>query len=336
MTEFLTLWAFSSILSIGMDGIKIMEFIKKIGDAGYKFNLNRMTNFVNKFNIYDNKDISQNRNAFSNLIPIYNVAKSVYDANILIGNFDYILETAQTLNIVVPMNEEERKRYEKNKSAFSIINISINDEIKLKEKMEKNNKIKEDLKENLNGETKIIKISDIPQENFKENPLINLLSTIQASSLISNLNFKLTDFISIVSNGQFIYKDGFIAYNAFLDKEYNKTITIIISPDNRVEIKKCTLKRNEKNSNFKMSMSEIKYNNESNSLVAKINDITTKEEKDKDINILRKKYLNIEDMPGKIKENNLFIDGKDLFDNIEKVRNEFKINEEEKHKVLKN
>ena len=29
MTEFLTLWAFSSILSIGMDGIKIMEFIKK-------------------------------------------------------------------------------------------------------------------------------------------------------------------------------------------------------------------------------------------------------------------------------------------------------------------
>lgn len=234
------------------------------------------------------------------------------------------------------MNEEERKRYEKNKSAFSVINISINDEIKLKEKMEKNNKIKEDLKENLNGETKIIKISDIPQENFKENPLINLLSTIQALSLISNLNFKLTDFISIVSNGQFIYKDGFIAYNAFLDKEYNKTITIIISPDNRVEIKKCTLKRNEKNSNFKMSMSEIKYNNESNSLVAKINDITTKEEKDKDINILRKKYLNIEDMPGKIKENNLFIDGKDLFDNIEKVRNEFKINEEEKHKVLKN
>ena len=116
-----------------------------------------------------------------------------------------------------------------------------------------------------------------------------------------------------------------------MDKEYNKTITIIISPDNRVEIKKCTLKRNEKNSNFKMSMSEIKYNNKSNSLVAKINDITTKEEKDKDINILRKKYLNIEDMPGKIKENNLFIDGKDLFDNIEKVRNEFKINEEEKN-----
>lgn len=100
MINFMTLWAFSSLLSIGMDEIALKEFVKKIVSAGYKFNFTNLINFVKKFNICDKSDkgiTSDDNINYSNLVPLYNVAKSLSNACIITQRFDYLLSVFKTL-----------------------------------------------------------------------------------------------------------------------------------------------------------------------------------------------------------------------------------------------
>lgn len=73
---------------------------KKIVSAGYKFNFTNLINFVKKFNICDKSDkriTSDDNINYSNLVPLYNVAKSLSNACIITQRFDYLLSVFKTL-----------------------------------------------------------------------------------------------------------------------------------------------------------------------------------------------------------------------------------------------
>lgn len=179
MINFMTLWAFSSLLSIGMDEIALKEFVKKIGSAGYKFNFTNLINFVKKFNICDKSDkgiTSDDNINYSNLVPLYNVAKSLSNACIITQRFDYLLSVFKTLKIIELMTEEEKIKYKNKPSLNNLLEISLKDaSLSAKDEDAFNEKFDKLLNSKDLENTKGIYSAIYNDNNNKNNNLFNLL-----------------------------------------------------------------------------------------------------------------------------------------------------------------
>ena len=324
MIEFFTFWAFTSVLSLGMDYITAMEFFKKISDRGYKLNLDRTSNFMNKITNNKTGRKIQNTSNISSLIPLYNVAKTLSNTNVLVSNFDYILELMQTLGVVESMLPDELEKYRKRPTLSNAILISSGN---IKEKDEKGLKNIKKEKNPLQKDYTCLTLSKLDVKNNKQDEdIIKLLADIHSLDFISNSVLSFKDSLLMIRNGTFIYKDEFISYVSYLNN-YNEVLSIIITPNNYIEISKYSVKKCDNGIEGTIDMEEITYDDALQSLISKTNS-ETKTYKGITIDDLRKKYVNVKYMPGNMKVKNLKTNKEKIFSSINTVRNIYNNKEE--------
>ena len=110
-------------------------------------------------------------------------------------------------------------------------------------------------------------------------------------------------------SGNFIYSNQYIVFSASFSLKNEVALSITINPDNLCEISKCVLKtsRNGKN-NYHIFMEKIGYNEIVDCLISESNVETNEIYDDINKNDLTNKYLNIEEMPEKIRKKDLNLD----------------------------
>lgn len=218
--ELLALWIASCIASFGMEISNELKLFKDVADAGYKINLNRLSEAQKQLN----PNSSKNSLIFL-MIPVYNLLK-VFEKRIKYNNArPMLLDSLHVIDALEEMTEQEKEEYKKHPTGLNALIVPIKTDIRLS----KAGKIKVD-----DGE--IFYEFNLSKNNKSDN-LSDYITIVKATG-----NFKGSSDRElkqkIVSAWKEIANEGIKTYGSkekFLEeikKAYNNNESIEINKDN--------------------------------------------------------------------------------------------------------
>lgn len=124
--EFLVLWLITIIISFYMQITNVFKIFKDAADAGYKFDINRMSDVDEQLN-----PNTSNVTLLSMLIPFFNIMLT-FKITIQYNNTRYmLLDKLNILNVLEEMSEIEKKEYLKNPTSLNALLIPFYEKTKL-------------------------------------------------------------------------------------------------------------------------------------------------------------------------------------------------------------
>lgn len=120
------IWLSSIIITKGMKLITGLKIFKDIGNEGYKFKYDSISEFkVDEYNKY------------FDLIPFYNILNIMMISSQYINNKDFTLSQFCNLDLLEEMNDEEKKIFQKRPNGMTVIYLTALS--KIKEEIEREN-----------------------------------------------------------------------------------------------------------------------------------------------------------------------------------------------------
>lgn len=175
--ERLIIWGATILVSLGMEIALVTRKFKDIGNEGYKLNKEKASD------LKDQLDLNKVRiKILSSLIPMYNVVKVLQEAMEYSNSRDINIDKLRTMDLLIPMTDEEQETYNSRPSGLYSLAISFGVPINKKEETKTINYTDGD---------KISSISDSIDEDVKmitnetEGPVANLSEEQREEPVVS-------------------------------------------------------------------------------------------------------------------------------------------------------
>lgn len=125
------IWLSTIVITKGMQFITGLKIFKDIGNEGYKFKYDSISEFkVDEYNKY------------LDLIPFYNILNIMTISSQYINNKDFTLSQFCNLDLLEEMNDEEKKIFQKRPNGMTVVYLTARS--KAKEEIERENEEESD------------------------------------------------------------------------------------------------------------------------------------------------------------------------------------------------